>query len=55
MNQIRDVLATVEGIARQFPEAAQTASMVKQALVKLTMDVVGSARQPESPAPRVMA
>src|SRR2546430_1348052 len=55
MNQVRTLLAGCEGLAQQFPEAAGSLRMAKQALVKATMEIVGSQRGPESPAPRVIA
>lgn len=55
MNQVRSLLAGCETLASQFPEAASSLRMAKQALVKATMEIVGSQRGPESPAPRVIA
>ena len=51
MEQIRAANKIIDGIASQFPAAAQEADAVKKALVKVTVKIVGSQAQPQNPQP----
>lgn len=53
--QIRTMLADVDTIARQFPETGEAGEQVKQLLVSMMTQIVGTERGPESgPSPGVM-
>ena len=51
MDQIRQANAIVDGLAAQFPAAADEVKAVKAAMVKIATKIVGSSTQPQSQAP----
>jgi hypothetical protein len=46
--QLRDLIAGIEAVARQFPETAESASAAKMAVVEMLQGIVGAQRGPES-------
>lgn len=55
MNQIRDLQAGVETLARQFPEIADLANQAKEALMRAMTKIVSKLGATESqPAPPVI-
>src|SRR5207344_3074559 len=46
--QLRDVIAGIEAVARQFPETAEASSAAKMAVVEMLQSIVGAQRGPES-------
>lgn len=52
---IGDMIMSLEGLSRQFPDAAPAAREAKMALVKMTQTIVSSQRGQEGPvAPAIM-
>jgi alpha-D-ribose 1-methylphosphonate 5-phosphate C-P lyase len=49
--QLRDLIAGIDAVARQFPETSEPASAAKMALVEMMQAIVGAQRGPESVAP----
>jgi isocitrate/isopropylmalate dehydrogenase len=49
MGQIRSANQLLDGLATQFPAAAQEVDACKKALVKVTVKIVGSQSQSETP------
>ncbi len=49
MNQIRSANQILDGLASQFPAAADAVDIAKKALVKVTVTIVGSQSQSEAP------
>jgi len=54
MQQIRELTASVEALATQFPETSESARAVKQGLVDMMVRIVASQRTPESPSPQIL-
>jgi len=53
--QVRDLIAGVDNVARQFPETGQIAEQAKLLLVEMMQQIVAAQRGPESgPAPGVI-
>ena len=49
MEQIRSANTLLDGLAAQFPAAAQEVDAAKKMLVKVTVKIVGSQSQSEAP------
>lgn len=51
---IGNIVMSIEGLARQFPEIGEDARNIKMALVNMVQTIVGSARGPEGPVSPAM-
>lgn len=54
INEVSDIVGRIEGLAGQFPEAAEPLRQAKMLIMQATQSIVSSQRGPEPAAPRVM-